>query len=491
MQSMDLWDFEIWKFILYLSVIFVSILLGNILRRKIKFIKNSLLPASVIAGLIVFLIKFIPPIANYFEAESLHAQQVFEQTNETVKLITFHSFMESVTYHCLGLGFIAVSMKSSPKQKDSNKLVIMDSGIVTVNGYLVQAICGLGLTIVCSLTFMKDLFPAAGLLLPMGYGQGTGQALNIGKVFESLGFAGGPAFGLSIAAVGFLVACIVGVIFMNILRVKGKLTVQEQRIEKAKNLPTNIYGDDETPLGEAVDKMTIQFGVIILIYAVTCAVMFGLSWLAVNYLGNFGVNTIRPLVFGFNFLFGTVFAMLAKKIMSSFKKGKIMRYTHVNNHLMDRLSGLFFDAMVVAGIAAIDWQNLGDGLWLPLVIVCVVGAVVTFFYVLFICRKVYPEYPYEAFFSYFGMLTGTASTGMILLRELDPNLETPAANNLVMQQIPAIAFGAPILLLIPFAGKSFDNSLLVLGICVVLFVVYNVILLRKFIFKKKNKLPKE
>ena len=41
------------------------------------------------------------------------------------------------------------------------------------------------------------------------------------------------------------------------------------------------------------------------------------------------------------------------------------------------------------------------------------------------------------------------------------------------------------------AGKSFDNSLLVLGICGVLFVVYNVILLRKFIFKKKNKLPKE
>ncbi len=30
----------------------------------------------------------------------------------------------------------------------------------------------------------------------------------------------------------------------------------------------------------------------------------------------------------------------------------------------------------------------------------------------------------------FGMLTGTASRGMILLREIDPNYETPAANNL-------------------------------------------------------------
>lgn len=468
MESMALWDYNVWHFIIQIGIIFISILLGNVLRRKVKFIKNSLLPASVIAGVIVFALKFIPQVSKVIDS----------------------SFMESMTYHCLGLGFIAVSMKSSPKQKDSNKLVIMDSGIVTVNGYLVQAVCGLGITVVCSLTFLKDLFPAAGLLLPMGYGQGTGQALNIGKVFEELGFEGGAGFGLSIAAVGFLVACIVGVIYMNILRTKGKLHLQEQRIEKAKNLPKDIYGDDETPLGEAVDKMTIQFGVIILIYAVTCGVMYGLSWLSVEFLGNFGVNTLRPLIFGFNFLFGTVFAMLAKKVMSGFKKGKIMRYTHINNHLMERLSGLFFDAMVVAGIAAINWQNLND-LWIPLAIVCVVGAVATFAYVRFICFKVYPDYPYEAFFSYFGMLTGTASTGMILLREIDPNLETPAANNLVMQQIPAIAFGAPILLLVPFAGQSFDNSLLVLGICAGLFVVYNVILLRKFIFKKKNKQPKE
>ena len=102
----------------------------------------------------------------------------------------------------------------------------------------------------------------------------------------------------------------------------------------------------------------------------------------------------------------------------------------------------------------------------------------------------YPDYPHEAFFSYFGMLTGTASTGMILLREIDPNLETPAANNLVMQQIPAIAFGAPILLLVPFAGQSLTNCYIVLGIATALFVVYNFILLRKHIFKRKNKLPK-
>ena len=84
------------------------------------------------------------------------------------------------------------------------------------------------------------------------------------------------------------------------------------------------------------------------------------------------------------------------------------------------------------------------------------------------------------------MLTGTASTGMILLREIDPNYETPAADNLVLQQMPAIIFGAPLLLLIPFAGQSFTNSLIMFGIVVAMFVVYNLIVLWSHIFKKNK-----
>ena len=104
-----------------------------------------------------------------------------------------------------------------------------------------------------------------------------------------------------------------------------------------------------------------------------------------------------------------------------------------------------------------------------------------------ICYYTYPNYKYEAFFAMFGMLTGTASTGMALLKEIDPKLETPAANNLVIQQFPAILFGFPLLLLIPYSANSITTGLIVLGIASVMFVAYNAILLRKKIFKKKNK----
>ncbi len=71
------------------------------------------------------------------------------------------------------------------------------------------------------------------------------------------------------------------------------------------------------------------------------------------------------------------------------------------------------------------------------------------------------------------MLTGTASTGVILLREIDPQFRTPAANNLVYQQTWSILFGAPMLLLMGFAPQSLTNALITMGVMVVMFFVLN------------------
>ena len=462
---MNFWDYSAWSFIIQIGIILVAIMTANVIRRKVKFIRNSLLPSSVIAGILVFAVMFIPKVGDFIN----------------------HDFMEILTYHCLGLGFIALALKTGTKSKDSSKKIILFSGITTVNGYLIQAIVGLGLTLLLSVTIFPDLFYAAGLLLPMGFGQGTGQALNIGGIFQDAnGFASGRSFGLAVAAIGFLVACLVGVVYMNILKKKGKLTVQENRKEVSNTLNSDIYAPDEAPLSEAVDKLTMQFGFVLLVYLICLLAMWGISTLGIKFLGNFGKNTLRPLIWGFNFLFGSVFAMVIKKVIVLLKKKKIMNHSYINDYMMSRLSGFFFDIMIVAGISAIKWDNLEGLLW-PLLIVCTFGGIATFFYIKFICKKIYPNYEYEAFFSIFGMLTGTASTGMILLREIDPNYETPAADNLVLQQMPAILFGAPLLLLIPFAGNSFTNSLIMLGIVIAMFIAYNLIVLWSHLFNRKSK----
>ena len=84
----------------------------------------------------------------------------------------------------------------------------------------------------------------------------------------------------------------------------------------------------------------------------------------------------------------------------------------------------------------------------------------------------------------YGMLTGTASTGIILLREVDGNFETPAADNLVYQNFPAIVFGFPIMLIATLAPVK---PVLTLIILVAFFAIMNVILFRSFIFKRKKR----
>ena len=82
------------------------------------------------------------------------------------------------------------------------------------------------------------------------------------------------------------------------------------------------------------------------------------------------------------------------------------------------------------------------------------------------------------------MLTGTASTGTILLREIDSEFRTPASDNMVYQTIPAIVFGFPMMFLAPMAGAQ---PVLVLIILVAYFAVLNLILFRDKIFRRKNK----
>ena len=97
------------------------------------------------------------------------------------------------------------------------------SGALIVSTYLVQALTGLVISLVLAYTVMPDLFKASGILLHMAYGQGPGQANNVGSTYEALGMIGGRSFGLSLAATGYLCACIVGVIYLNVLNRRGQL----------------------------------------------------------------------------------------------------------------------------------------------------------------------------------------------------------------------------------------------------------------------------
>ena len=435
-------DDGVWSFLIQIFILILALLVGNVLRRKIPFIRKSLIPTSLLGGLLILLIKLLPFYDN----------------------VVNQATMEIITYHALGIGFIALGLKQAKDSQKTSAGKVMETGILTAATYVIQGLVGLAVTMV--LFYMIGFFPGGGIILALGFGQGTGQALNYGKMYETdFGFAGGTTWGLTIATVGFIVASVVGVTYMNILRKKGKLKLHSE--EGVKHTLEDYVSEGEIPLTESVDKFTINFCMVFLVYAIAYLIMR-----VVN------VN----LIWGFNFLLGTILAALVRWIIKLLKKGKLMHRELTNNYLLDRISGFMFDLMIIAGVAAIDLSQL-SGMWWQLLIVCALGTVVTFAYLRLACNHLYPGYKDEAFFSMFGMLTGTASNGMILLREIDPKFETPAANNLVLQGIPAIAFGGVLLLLFNICD-SIEHCWLVLALLVVAWVVYTAILFRKALFKK-------
>jgi ESS family glutamate:Na+ symporter len=209
----NFWEYDVWAPIALFGTLMISLLGANIVKRRVPFLRNSLIPTAVLGGLMLLIISSIYELCT----DKMFFNTTYFGGNGA-------STLEIITYHALAIGFIATAFKpSSGKHSLKRNGEIFDTGVTTVSTYLLQGSLGMAITIGAAMFVMPDLFKAAGLILPFGYGQGTGQALNWGVVYEGLGFEGGGAFGLTIAAMGFLSAAIGGVLHLNIRKANGKL----------------------------------------------------------------------------------------------------------------------------------------------------------------------------------------------------------------------------------------------------------------------------
>ena len=452
------WEFSSWGFFNLLAVLLASLLVANMLRRSIPWLEASLIPTSVLGGGVLLVISMVYKSITGIE----FFDTPFFSGNGT-------AYLELLTYHTLALGFTASSLKSTGSKMTKERSVeIFNTGLTTVATYLLQAMAGLIICIVGAF-FLDDLLEASGLLLALGYGQGPGQAMNYGSLYElDYGFTGGKSFGLTIASMGFLAASIGGVMHLNYLKRKKKI-----RLDKGTGMAgETIEGNNEIPMQESIDKFTVQLALIMVAYMLAYLLMF--------LLGNL-LPGMRATIYGFNFLLGVLAATLLKTVMSALQKRNIIHRNYTNDFLLTRATNFFYDIMVTASIAAIRLKIIGQ-YWVVLLVMGVVGLVITYIYVNFICRKLFPGYVEQQFLAMYGMLTGTASTGVILLREIDGDFKTPVADNLVYQNFPAMIFGFPILLLATMAPTQ---PYLTLGIVFVFMIVINILLLRSFLFKKK------
>ena len=456
----NFWESSVWGFLSIFSMLLISLLLANAIKKTVKLLEKSLIPTSVLAGTILLVVA---SVYKWISGDSMWDTQFFSGHGT--------AYLEMITYHTLALGFIAATLKTTKSHLDKRRVKeIFNTGVTTVSAYLLQALFGLAITIPVGY-FISEFFKASGMILAFGFGQGTGQAMNYGMIYESEGFGGGKSFGLTIAAIGFLVSSFGGVIHMNVLRRAGKLVKHSDLLEEIDM--EEVQAPNDIPMQESVDKLTIQLALITLSYFVAYCMM--------NLLGTL-LPGMKATVYGFNFLLGVLSATLVKLSLNLLKKRGIVKKDYANNFLLTRTSNFFYDIMVVAGIAAIN-IDLVKGYIGVIIALTFGGMMITYVYTRFVAKKLFTRYREEQFLMSYGMLTGTASTGMILLREIDPDFKSPAADNLVYQNFPAIAFGFPLMLL---ANWCPGNEIAVFIIMAVAFAFMNVLLFRSYLFKNRK-----
>lgn len=465
--SFDLSQFDsVWKIPLQIVLVLAFLILGNMLRRLMPFLRNAFIPSALIGGLLLLGAKVL--FANVFD---------FVLIDERL--------MQILTYHALAVGFIAMSFKIVKKEKEDNGIGIKatQNGLITGGTYMLQAVVG----VICSLVFFflgLEKFYDAGIILPLGFGQGPGNALTWDINFSAMpetGFEGNGSFGLTIASIGFIVASVVGVIYINYYKVKGQIKGKKADIQRKVE---EFEGDNEIQDSDSVDKTSIQIAFVALAYGLSFLIMFLLAKISEWT----GIALFNSVAWGFNFIFGVITATLIKAIVKFLRKKNLMKRNYINNYQMDRISGFAFDLMIVAGVASIDITIVAKYIYL-IIALCAVGTVSTIIYVKLMTKYCFPEIRHESFLVNFGTLTGTASNGMILLREIDPAYETPTSNIFIVSQFPAMLCVAPLLLLLNMGAKSLTSCLITLGIyfvCLVAYTVINILITRKRMKKEKT-----
>ena len=262
---------QLWNSVMQTGIIAALMLLANVLRQKVAFIRNSLMPTAVLAGFILLILR------------------------STGILRIDAEFLEVVTYHAIALGFIALSLRIPEQQSRSGALAASKNGALIVSAYLVQALVGLAISLLLAYTFMPDLFKASGILLPMAYGQGPGQANNVGTTYEALGFTGGRSFGLSLAAAGYLCACVVGVVYLNVLNRRGKIRRVFDKDYVTGSITVDTFQDsNEIPISESVDKLSVQAALVALIYLLTYLFTLGITRLLEAVAPGLAATVTRP-----------------------------------------------------------------------------------------------------------------------------------------------------------------------------------------------------
>ncbi|MBQ9337517.1 MAG: sodium:glutamate symporter [Lentisphaeria bacterium] len=398
--------------IIVFCILCLLLVTGKLLRLSVPILQRLYLPSSVVGGIVGLVLI------------SVFRDRIPGDWIGIIKQVP--GFLINVVFASLFLG----KMTPAFKKIWSLALPQLCMGQLLAWG---QYVFGLGL---CGLLLIPcfGVPEAFGNLLEIGFQGGHGTVGGLISTFENYNWTDGIALGFTMATAGMVLGIVVGMVLVNWalrkgaignVRMFGDRNVLEQRgIYRVRLRPD---AGKQTVFSDSIDSLAWHIALIGLAILIGFGMLKGLQWAEVEL---FPGSEGKRIFSGFPlFPLCMIGGLLLQKLMQRLRMHKL-----IDHGQMQRLAGASLDFLVVSAVATIQISVVAAN-WKPLLILIVAGTLWSVILVVWLAPRLFKEAWFERAISEFGQSLGVTATGLLLLRTVDPENKTVAAESFGYKQL--------------------------------------------------------
>ena len=410
------------------------LLIGAVVRARIGWLQRALIPASVAGGLVGLVVV---QLARGLDEPAWSGTETFSQVVHWLaadcpaELSGWPGWLIAVVFAGLLLDRPARMDRGGWRRVMAEGLMVW----VIIAG---QVALGLLATWLIIQPLYPEIPAGFGLLIETGWAGGHGTAAAMGGVFrDTVGWEQGADLGVFMATVGLGWSVVSGIAWTNLAVRRGWTRISIEKLASAEG-GTLEPVDQRPAIGRGVIRSDVLDPLVfqVLILAMAFLVGVGASWavksvglqLVGGLDGRVAPETIVKLQRSVGNLPLFLFTLLGGLAV---RRGlDLSRWGHlVDGDSIRRLTAGAMEFLVVAAIASLRLDAV-LALAGPLAVLIVLAVGWTAVCLLWIGRRVLPGDRWmELGLINYGMSTGTTATGLLLLRMVDKDLESGAAED--------------------------------------------------------------
>lgn len=388
------------------------LLVGFVLRANIRVLGKLFIPGSVVGGFIGFALVQI----------GLRLGPSEQIARLAAEWRSWPGWLIAVVFAGMLLEKPATTFRQSLRRAASEGVVVW---IIIVG----QIALGFAVTWL----ILRPLFKTAmsfGQLLEVSWAGGFGSSTAWGNIYHNLNaFPEAQDLAIFFAAMGLLYGTISGIVFVNIAARRGWTSSRDTVVPTVRAAADNR----KVPLpaamarvpGEIIDPLVFQLLILASAFVAGCLLSFGVTGAATGIDRALHRDLLLPFLGQLPlFLYTLLGGLIVREIMHALRVGHLIDPLSIR-----RLVGAAMEFLIVAALASMNLVKIRQYA-LPAIILMLVGAAWCAITLIWLSRRLLPrDYWFELGIINYGMATATTAQGMMLLRMVDPDLKTRAAED--------------------------------------------------------------